>query len=206
MCPATAAATGLPCVEKPKCEAWCNHYTCGNKKQCGGCGYHFCPDPNEHVCQDWCNLHTCGAGKCRDCGEGDGLNMNGESRDCASKMDGTYCADWCSEFTCGNKKMCGGCSDCTDACDCTGNKGKAEQQSYYVNEMGDFCDTWDAMHDYCQAGGTSFGASWCDEPWCYTPSHCSGAVAGGYFAAQEGPQLYYNYEKCDGTDSYTGTV
>ena len=45
-----------------------------------------------------------------------------------------------------------------------------------------------------------------DEPWCYTPSHCSGAVAGGYFAAQEGPQLYYNYEKCDGTDSYTGTV
>ena len=57
--------------------------------------------------------------------------------------------------------------------------------------------------DYCQAGGSSVGASWCPDKWCYTNSWCEDSVAGTYFTAQEGPQLYYNYRICGAQDTYT---
>ena len=53
--------------------------------------------------------------------------------------------------------------------------------------MGDSCAAWDASMDYCQEGGSSFGASWCPQAWCYTEEACPGAAAGSYFAAQDGP-------------------
>lgn len=94
-------------------------------------------------------------------------------------------------------------------CRCTGNQGKAAQQApppYYPITMGNFCKAWDDPMNYCQPGGSSAGAAWCDDPWCYTDGACPGSSPGSYFSGQEGPQLYYNYRVCDATDVYTATI
>jgi hypothetical protein len=95
-----------------------------------------------------------------------------------------------------------------DPCACSGNMGYSEREDYYADSMGDYCDVWDLMHDYCQEGGSSYGADWCESPWCYTSAECPGAAVGSYFTGvlMEGEEpLYYNYGVCGADDSYTGT-
>ena len=96
-----------------------------------------------------------------------------------------------------------GFASVTNVCKCTGNQGKAAQQSYYPVDMGNYCTPWDATTSTSCVGTSP--PSWCADSWCYTSSQCPGAAAGTYFSAQSGPQLYYNYNVCGATDSYTGT-
>jgi hypothetical protein len=68
LCPATAAKAGIPCHNEKMCAPWCNEYTCGNSKMCGGCGAHYCPKPDEWHCAAFCTEHTCGNKRlCGDC-------------------------------------------------------------------------------------------------------------------------------------------
>jgi hypothetical protein len=50
--------------------------------------------------------------------------------------------------------------------------------------------------DYCLDGGSSFGADWCDDPWCYVdPAKCDQHVyVSSYFPNAE---LYFSYQSCD---------
>lgn len=95
------------------------------------------------------------------------------------------------------------CAKTHGACKCTGNRGKARQQKYYPELMGNNCQAWDDKMDYCKEGGANFGAAWCDDPWCYTSEGCPTSSPGSYFTAENGPQLYYNYDVCGSVDEYT---
>merc|ERR1719352_182499 len=102
-------------------------------------------------------------------------------------------------------KQCG-------VCKCIGNQGRAANQNAdpktYPIDMGNFCKAWDDHQSYCKPGCSSAGASWCDDPWCYTDAACEGSSRGSYFSTDPGgfPQLYYNYRVCDSTDTYTATL
>merc|ERR550537_1607685 len=80
-----------------------------------------------------------------------------------------------------------------DPCACSGNQGKSDG-SYYPLDMGNGCMAWDETMDYCMAGGSSEGADWCDDPWCYVPEGCPGAAPGSYFPGE--PALFYSYDVC----------
>jgi hypothetical protein len=139
--------------------------------------------------EDWCPMKWCYV-----------------SQECADAAMGSYLSEqgepqlYYSYGACGDEDTYTGTD--SDPCACIGNQDKAEQQDYYPLTMGDMCDTWDAMMDYCQVAAP---ADYCDDPWCYTSDKCPGAAAGTYFADEEGPQLYYNYAVCGAEDEYTGT-
>ena len=60
------------------------------------------------------------------------------------------------------------------SCLCTGNDG-ASDGSNYASNIGSECAAWDSIAPatYCLEGGTSYGADWCDDAWCYVdPNAC----------------------------------
>lgn len=92
------------------------------------------------------------------------------------------------------------------SCECTGNHGKAANQEYYPEDIGEYCKAWDWDMDYCQEGGSSFGETWCPTPWCYVDEDCPGAVPGSYLKDVDGPELFYSHEVCGAVDTYTSDV
>merc|ERR1711988_93764 len=91
----------------------------------------------------------------------------------------------------------------TEPCECSGSQGKAAMQDYYPDDMGETCKPWDVGMDYRKAGGESFMETWCFKEWCYVEADCPGAAPGSYLSDIDGPQLYYSYESCGSTDTYT---
>lgn len=89
-------------------------------------------------------------------------------------------------------------------CGCTGSEGAAAAQGGYNESIGGFCLAWDAQEPYCMEGGSSYGASWCSAPWCYSPAWCNGSVPSGYFDSP--PSLWYNYGVCNAIDTYSATL
>merc|ERR1719398_382568 len=87
--------------------------------------------------EDWCPMKWCYV-----------------SQECADAAMGSYLSEqgepqlYYSYGACGDEDTYTGTD--SDPCACIGNQDKAEQQDYYPLTMGDMCDTWDAMMDYCQ--------------------------------------------------------
>jgi hypothetical protein len=185
-----AAAFASECVDKKgskKCskkakKGKCTHSKWLKKcaKSCGAC--------EEDTCATWCNPYNCAdspaaCATCAFCGE--------------FYADRT-CESWCNVHSCfgGMADFCTGCSFCAnDACPCTGNEGV--DTGAYPADFGNSCSAWDGEESYCKGGGSSFGADWCDDSWCYVdPENCAyPTYPSTYFDAP--PNLAYSYKTCD---------
>eukprot|EP00854_Cymbomonas_tetramitiformis_P010116 gene10116-11974_t len=82
----------------------------------------------------------------------------------------------------------------------------ADNDPDYDLNYGNNCSfPWDNVTAACVEGGSSYGADWCGNPWCYVPGHCPGATSTQFFAnyTAADQSIYYSYAHCDSEDTFT---
>eukprot|EP00928_Gymnodinium_smaydae_P008430 TRINITY_DN13078_c0_g1_i1.p1 TRINITY_DN13078_c0_g1~~TRINITY_DN13078_c0_g1_i1.p1 ORF type:complete len:1184 (+),score=24.77 TRINITY_DN13078_c0_g1_i1:67-3618(+) len=80
-----------------------------------------------------------------------------------------------------------------------------------IHLYGTTCAAWDQSPDtpwfeYCPADADwcSYGANWCQIPWCYVGAHCRSGLPSTVFAGSD--TAFYSYETCGSHDCYTNSA